>query len=209
MNVDNITVNTQSSIKLSLSKTIYFDPFKIDSDMHDADIIFVTHDHYDHYDTDSIKKVKNENTIIVAPRSMEADVKKIAFKDYVLLNPNEETNIDNINIKAVRAYNIDKPFHPKENDWLGYVVNVDNISYYVAGDTDNTEEALSVTCDVALIPIGGRFTMDVLEAATLAKSINPKVVIPTHYGSIVGNINDGKELRNNLNGTNIEVIEKL
>lgn len=209
MNVDNITVNTQSSIKLSLSKTIYFDPFKIDSDMHDADIIFVTHDHYDHYDTDSIKKVKNENTIIVAPKSMEEDVKKLEFKDYVLLNPNEETNIDNINIKAVRAYNIGKPFHSKENDWLGYVVNVDNITYYVAGDTDDTEEALSVTCDVALIPIGGRFTMDVLEAATLAKSINPKVVIPTHYGSIVGNINDGKELRNNLNGTNIEVIEKL
>ena len=206
MSTDYITINTQSSIKIELDKTIYFDPYKIEDNKNDADIIFITHDHYDHMDIDSINKIKNDNTIVVAPKSMEETIGKISFKDYIYLNPFDEINIEGIDIKTIPAYNISKPFHPRENNWLGYIVTYNNIIYYVAGDTDKTPEAESVKCDIAFVPIGGHFTMDPIEASELIKVINPKIVIPTHYGSIVGNKDDGKKLKELLN---IEVIEKL
>ncbi len=209
MNISNIEVNTQSSIKMIYDKIIYFDPFKIEDEKHDADIIFITHNHYDHMDAESIKKIKNKNTIIVAPKSMEEVIKNIEFKEYVFLNPYEEINIGSINIKTIPAYNISKTFHPKENNWLGYIITYNNVSYYVAGDTDKTNENEKVKCDVALIPIGGHFTMDVNEASELIKKINPKIVVPIHYGSIIGDIADGKKLKGILSDTNIQVIEKL
>ena len=207
MNISNIEINTQSSIKLTLDKIIYFDPYKIEDNKHDADIIFITHNHYDHMDINSINKIKNENTIIIAPQTMKDTIDKIEFKDYIYLNPNENIDIDNINIKTIPAYNIEKSFHPRKNNWLGYIVTFNNISYYIAGDTDKTKESESVKCDIALIPIGGYYTMDVEEATELIKIIKPKIVIPTHYGSIVGNIDAGKKLRNNLYGIT-NVIEK-
>ena len=209
MNISNVEINTQSSIRLKLDKTIYFDPYKIEDDRHDADIIFITHNHYDHMDDESIKKVKNDNTIIVAPKSMEDIIGKIEFRDYIYLVPFDETNIDNINIKTIPAYNNEKQFHLRANNWLGYIVTIDNITYYIAGDTDKTIDNERVKCDVAFIPIGGHFTMDVNEAAELVKVINPKIVVPIHYGSIIGNPNDGKRLKEFLSDTNIEVIEKL
>ena len=209
MNVENIEINTQSNIKMILDKITYFDPFQIKNDLHDADIIFITHSHYDHFDIASINKIIKENTIIVAPKTMEEEIKKYNFKDYKSLNPFDEIKIDNINIKAIPAYNINKPFHSKLNNWLGYLINFKNITYYIAGDTDKIEESEKIKCDVALIPIGGYFTMDVNEAHDLIKIIKPKVVIPTHYGSIIGDKEDGKRLKNSLSDTMIEVIEKL
>ena len=140
---------------------------------------------------------------------MKEVISKMEFKDYIYLDPNEEINIDNISIKTIPAYNINKEFHPRENNWLGYIVTYNNITYYIAGDTDKTKEAESVVCDIAFIPIGGYFTMDVNEAAELVKTINPKIVIPIHYGSIIGDKEDGKRLKECLSDTNIEVIEKL
>ena len=207
MNVENIEINTQSSIRIKLNKVIYFDPFKIEEFKNDADIIFITHNHYDHMDLGSIEKVKNDNTIVVAPLSMEEVIRNIKFKDYIFLSPNDEINIENIHIKAVPAYNLEKPFHPRTNNWLGYIITYNNISYYIAGDTDKTKEAESVKCDIALIPIGGHFTMNVDEATELINIIKPKLVIPTHYGTIIGDPSDGETLKANLQG--IEVIEKL
>ena len=207
MNVENIEINTQSSIRIKLNKVIYFDPFKIEEFKNDADIIFITHNHYDHMDLESIEKVKNDNTIVVAPLSMEEVIRNIKFKDYIFLSPNDEINIENIHIKAVPAYNLEKPFHPRTNNWLGYIITYNNISYYIAGDTDKTKEVESVKCDIALIPIGGHFTMNVDEATELINIIKPKLVIPTHYGTIIGDPSDGKTLKANLQG--IEVIERL
>ncbi len=209
MNINNIEVNTQSSIRLGFDKVIYFDPYKIETDRHDADIIFITHNHYDHMDNESIEKVKNDITIVVAPKSMEDVISKIEFSDYIYLEPFDETNLDNINIKTIPAYNNEKQFHPRINNWLGYIVTIDNTTYYIAGDTDITEEANNIKCDIAFIPIGGHFTMDVKEATELVKRINPKIVIPIHYGSIIGEPTYGKVLKENLSNTNIKVIEKL
>ena len=207
--MNNIELNTQSSIRLLLNKVIYFDPYKIEDSRHDADIIFITHNHYDHFDIESINNIKNDNTIIIAPKSMEGDIKDIVLKDYIYLNPYDEINIDDISVKAIPAYNVGKPFHPKENNWLGYIVKYNDTTYYVAGDTDLNEDNIKVKCDIALIPIGGKYTMDVSEAAELVKTIEPKTVIPTHYGSIVGDLEDGKRLKDILSDTNIEVIEKI
>lgn len=209
MNTDNIFVNTQSSIKIVLDKVLYFDPFKIENEGHDADIIFITHSHYDHMAIDSINKVKKDSTIIVAPKSIEKEISIVGDVKFIYLEPNEELELDGLKIKTVPSYNNLKPFHPKRNNWLGYIVTYNDISYYVAGDTDKTKDNESVKCDVALIPIGGHYTMDVKEATELVKIINPKVVIPTHYGSIIGSLEDGKKLKDNLVDTNIEVIEKL
>ena len=209
MNTDIIEVNTQSSIRINSDKIIYFDPFKIEDKKNDADIVFITHSHYDHMDSESINNIKNDSTIVIAPKTIENDIKKIELKDYIFLNPNEEINIENINIKTIPAYNIGKSFHPKDNNWLGYLVTINNVSYYIAGDTDKTNEIEKIKCDIALVPIGGHFTMDVNEAANLIRIINPNVVIPTHYGSIVGNTEDGKRFKDILSDTDIEVIEKL
>ena len=209
MNVDNIKVNTQSSIRIELNKVLYFDPFKIEEDINDADIIFITHSHYDHFDINSINKVKNDNTIIVAPKPMEKDLMSINVKEIIYMNPYDEINLEGINVKGIPSYNNGKPFHPKNNNWLGYLVTYNNITYYIAGDTDKTEDNEKVKCDIALIPIGGHYTMDVKKATELVKIINPKVVIPTHYGSIIGSLEDGHKLKDNLSDTNIEVIEKI
>ena len=209
MNTDNITVNTQSSIRIKLDKVLYFDPFKIENASYDADIIFITHEHYDHFDIESINKIKHDHTIVVCPKTMEEEINQLEFKEYYYLNPNDTIIIDNININAISAYNIDKPFHPKSNNWLGYTITYSDITYYIAGDTDKTNEAENVKCDIALIPIGGHFTMDVSEAFELVSIIKPKIVIPIHYGSIIGSKSDGESLKNKLLNTDIKVIEKL
>ena len=209
MQTDNIFVNTQSSIKIILDKVLYFDPYLISEAKHDADLIFITHEHYDHFDIDSIDKVKSDKTIIIAPKSMEDDIRKINFKDYIFLDPNEEIDIECINVKTIPAYNKVKPFHPKKNNWLGYIISFNNITYYIAGDTDKTEDNEKVKCDIAFLPIGGFYTMDEKEASKLARIINPKILIPIHYGSIVGDKNAAQKLKDFLKDEDIEVIEKI
>ena len=187
MNTENITVNTQSSIRIAGSKVLYFDPFQIAGAPHDADIVFITHSHYDHLDPDSIRKVEKEGTIFIAPASMEKNMAGVAeAASLKLMSPGETSEIDDVTVEAVPAYNKLKPFHPKKNKWNGYVVTMDETRYYVAGDTDAIEELASVSCDVALVPIGGKYTMNAKEAAGLINKICPQTVIPTHYGTIVG-----------------------
>lgn len=198
MNLNNITVNTQSSIRIEGSKILYFDPFKIETDRHDADMIFITHEHYDHFEPESIMKLKNESTILVAPESMKKQVlstQGLTSDTCVFYNPNETHEQGDITIETVSAYNKLKPFHPKSKKWQGYVVKMDDIRYYVAGDTDVNEDIKKVQCDVAIIPIGGHFTMDKKQAAEYIAGLKPKAVIPTHYGSIVGDKADGQTFK--------------
>ncbi len=181
-----------ASIRIAKEKVIYFDPYKIENEPHDADIIFITHSHYDHYSEEDIAKVSKDNTIIVMPRSMEKENDTGLFvepeKEYEI---KEETG--SIKIKAISSYNILKPFHPKGNKWVGYVVELGDTKYYVAGDTDITNEAKNVKCDVAFLPCGGTYTMNVKEAVSLANTIKPKIAVPIHYGVIVGSKEDGEE----------------
>ena len=191
--LENIQVLCHSSIKISKGKVIYIDPFRIQRNYSDADFIFITHDHYDHYSEEDIVKVKKENTIIIVPESLFEKVLKSGFKreNIVTVIPNEEYTVENLKFKTVPAYNINKKFHPKENKWVGYIIEINGIKYYIAGDTDINEDNIKVKCDVAFIPVGGTYTMDFREAANLANEIKPKIAVPIHYGEIVGTKQDG------------------
>ncbi len=211
---ENITINTHSSIRIAGSKVLYFDPFEISEEKADADLIFVTHEHFDHFDVKSIANVKKEGTILVVPESMKKKVEEDAvagkLQVYYFLPGNEQA-IGEIQVEAVAAYNRLKPFHPKGKGWLGYVVTMDGVRYFVAGDTDVNEDNKKVKCDVALIPIGGNYTMDKKHAADYIATILPKVAIPTHYGSVVGNVSDGSDFQNAVKnmGIETEVVLKL
>ena len=191
--LENIEINCHSSIKINKGVVIYFDPFKIEKEMHDADIIFITHNHYDHYSKEDIDKIIKEDTIIVAPKTTEKTIEKT--QNGIFVEPNKEYEIKGIKVKTVPAYNIYKQFHPKTNEWVGYIVNIDNINYYIAGDTDITPENKNVKCDVAFVPVGGTYTMDYKEAAELVNIIKPKIAVPTHYACIVGNKEDGEKFK--------------
>ena len=199
--LNNIEVLIHSSIKFSKDIIIYFDPYKINKDYHDADIIFITHSHYDHYSPLDIKKVIKDNTIIVCPEDVKEELLKLDIKNIIEVVPNKDYEVLNIKFKTIPAYNINKNFHPKENNWVGYLVNYNNVKYYIAGDTDITEENKNIICDVAFVPIGGTFTMDYKEAANLINEIQPKIAVPTHYGLIVGNKDDGIKFSKLLNNS--------
>ena len=196
MNTANISVNAQSSIRIAGAKILYFDPFQISESLHDADIILITHAHSDHFDPKSIERAAGGNTVFVAPAGMAQEVQKaVRGARVVPMTPGDQQDIDGISIQAVPAYNRLKPFHPKRNGWNGYIVTMDGVRYYVAGDTDALKELQSVSCDVALVPIGGTFTMTAKEAAKLINEIRPRAAIPTHYGSIVGKPEDADAFR--------------
>ena len=199
--LNNIEVLIHSSIKFSKDIIIYFDPYKINKDYHDADIIFITHSHYDHYSPLDIKKVIKDNTIIVCPKDVKEELLKLNIKNIIEVVPNKDYEVLNIKFKTIPAYNINKNFHPKENNWVGYLINYNNVKYYIAGDTDITEENKNIICDVAFVPIGGTFTMDYKEAANLINEIQPKIAVPTHYGLIVGNKDDGIKFSKLLNNS--------
>lgn len=191
--LENIEVLCHSSIRFSKKKIIYFDPFKIEKNYNDADVIFITHDHYDHYSEEDIDKVVKGDTIIVVPEDLKTKLLKKGLKEknIITVRPNENYTVKNIEFKAIPAYNVNKQFHPKENAWVGYLLEIEGVTYYIAGDTDITEENKKVKCDVAFVPVGGTYTMDYKEAAELINEIKPKVAVPTHYGSIVGSKKDG------------------
>lgn len=198
MNLEHITVNTQSSIRIAGSKILYFDPFKMEDAAHDADIIFITHEHYDHFEPGSVAKIRKENTFLVAPESMKKKVlseSNVRSDKCVFYNPGEVHELEGIVIETVPMYNKLKPFHPKGKKWQGYIVKMDGCRYYVAGDTDVNGDIQKVKCDVAMIPIGGYYTMDKKQAAEYIVSLKPKAVIPTHYGSIVGKQTDGGDFK--------------
>ena len=193
--IESIEVLCHSSIKFNKEKIIYFDPFKIESNYNDADIIFVTHDHYDHYSTEDIDKVKKSETKIVAPEDLQTKLLKDGFsqENIILVEPNEKNEAYGIKFETIPAYNISKQFHPKENGWVGYIIQINDIRYYVAGDTDITEDNKKVKCDVAFVPVGGTYTMNFEEAAKLVNEIKPKIAVPIHYGSIVGTNKDATD----------------
>ena len=172
--LENIEVLYHSSIRINKDKIIYIDPFKIDKNYNDADIVFITHDHYDHYSEEDIDKVINKNTTIIIQTNVKYMVQGIKFE-------------------TIPAYNTNKSFHPKENDWVGYIITLNDIRYYVAGDTDITEENRKVKCDVAFVPVGGTYTMDFKEAAQLINEIQPKIAVPIHYGSVIGTEQDASD----------------
>ena len=202
--LEKIEVISHSAIKIKVLYIIYIDPFRIEKKYKDADYIFITHDHYDHYSEDDIMKITNANTKIIIPIDLYDKVSKIGFikENITMVEPNKKYKINEIEFETIPAYNVNKSFHLKENNWIGYIITVNDIKYYIAGDTDITEENKKIKCDIAFLPIGGVYTMNYEEAASLANLIKPKIVIPIHYGSIIGSkedaINFSKLIQSNI-----------
>ena len=177
-------------------KAIVIDPFQVKK-CEPADVILVTHEHYDHCSPEDIQKVQEASTVIVT----EADSAKKLSGDVRVVQPGDKLTVSGIQIEAVPAYNTNKNFHPKQNGWLGFVLTVDGVRIYHAGDTDLIPEMDSIKADIALLPVSGTYVMTAEEAVEAAKIIKPKLVIPMHYDSIVGSADDARRFCDALAGT--------
>ena len=213
MDTSFITINTHSSIRLETRRgtVIYVDPFGFTTEPHDADLILVTHVHFDHFSPEDIVRVRKPRTVFVMPATNMMDFIKAGFvdEDAVFLVPHEHAMpLPGIEVETVPAYNVSKHFHPEENGWMGYVVDVDGTRVYISGDTDDLPENREIDCDIALVPVGGTYTMDAREAAAFVNSLKPAVTIPEHYGTVAGSAQDGKTFAE-LVDPSIEVVLKL
>jgi L-ascorbate metabolism protein UlaG (beta-lactamase superfamily) len=191
-----------ASFKIEKEQKIFIDPFQIRIPEKDADLILITHDHFDHCSIDDIKMLVNKQAVIIASKmcrakvdNFKSDVAKILY-----FAPEDRAKVNNAEIEAVPAYNINKfrapgvVFHPKEMNYVGYIIEIDKVRIYHAGDTDFIPEMNNFgKIDIALLPIGGTYTMNVEEAIEAVNAIRPKYAIPMHYGSIVGSDKDAEK----------------
>jgi len=205
-------------VPFSGGKTIYIDPYNIKETSEKADIILLTHSHYDHCSVADIEKVIQKGTKIIAPADCQSKITRFDVPiEMHVVEAGQEVNFGNIKISTLPAYNTDKHFHPKDEGWVGYLIKISGVVIYHAGDTDIIPEMQKLTGHnksgkefVALLPIGGRFTMSVEEAVEAAKIIKPTLAVPMHYASIIGSKADAKEFVElcKEEGINAQIIEK-
>ena len=208
--LDNITVNAHSSIRIADKVIVYVDPFMLKEERHDADLILFTHPHFDHFSPEDFRKAAKAETLYVCPLSMKGKALEAGIEPARLrtLEAEENLGILGIEIEGVPAYNLDKPNHPKKNGWLGYVLEIGAYQIYVAGDTDAIPEGEAVQCDIAMVPVGGTYTMNAEQAAAFVNAMRPHTVIPIHYGSVVGSLDDARNFVRHLD-RGIEVCLKI
>jgi L-ascorbate metabolism protein UlaG (beta-lactamase superfamily) len=199
--------------RIQNGSVIYIDPFQIEGGGPKADIILVSHEHFDHCNVDDLKKVVGPNTTIVAHSQSEPELSKLSAKEIKIVTPGDKLKLGDVAIEAVPAYNLNKfrepgkVFHPKEDGKVGWVVTVKGVRVYHAGDTDHIPEMKNIQADIALLPVSGTYVMTAQEAAEAAASINPKIVIPMHFGAIVGNKSDAEAFQK-LVKCEVKILEK-
>ncbi len=188
---EKITWLGHASFRIDGTKsTVYIDPWKLKS-AKPADLICITHSHYDHLSEEDVSRIAKTSTVIVGPPDCKA-----GFGDsFKPIAPGQKVSIGDVEVEAVPSYNTDKDFHPKKNNWVGYIVTVDGIKVYHVGDSDIIPEMSNISADVALIPVGGTYTMTVNQAAEAVNKINPKVAVPMHCGDIVGSLGDREKFK--------------
>ncbi|UCH15144.1 MAG: MBL fold metallo-hydrolase [Bacteroidales bacterium] len=207
--VDNIHWLGQAAVKIATAeKVIYIDPYRI-RNKDQADIVLITHGHSDHLSPDDIEKIITANSIIVAPDNCTGKLKDFNVREIKSISPGQTIALDDINITAVPAYNVVKTnFHPKSNNWVGYVVNIEGTRIYHAGDTERIPEMKDIECDIAMLPLGQTYTMNsVKDAADAAVDVKAGIAIPIHYGLYEGKEDDAKKFKELLAGK-VEVIIK-
>jgi L-ascorbate metabolism protein UlaG (beta-lactamase superfamily) len=196
------------------SLTICIDPYKLSKSFH-ADIILISHNHFDHLSLDDLKKISYSNTVIIAAKECIDQLNTIPSKERIGLSPGGEITINDVKIKAIHAYNTNKinpdtnkPFHPKEDNKIGFFINVAGTSIYHTGDLDLIPEMDNLKPDVLLVPVSGTYVMTAKEAAKAVEKIKPKIAIPMHYGTIVGSESDAKEFKDLVTSCKVQILTK-
>ncbi len=190
-----------ASIRIDGDKTIYIDPWKLKADVPPADIILITHSHSDHCSKNDVDRVRRDSTAVLAPPDCAVSLPP----GFYPVAPGMERMIEGVVIRTVPAYNIGKSFHPRANDWVGYIIEMGGEKIYYTGDTDHIPEMDDIKADILILPVGGTYTMTADEAARAAKVINPRLAIPIHFGSEVGSRVDEEEF-NKLAGVPVEIL---
>ena len=199
------------SFVLQGSKTVVMDPFKAGGSFR-ADILLISHEHYDHLSEDEIKRFTSSSSTMVAPNICREPLKKFP-NEKTFVSPGERLDVKGVHIQAVPAYNLNKfrspgkVFHPKEDGRVGYIVTLDGARFYHAGDADAIPEMKSVDVDVAFLPVSGTYVMTAEEAVGAAKMIRTKIVVPMHIGSIVGSRSDAERFKK-LASCETKIMEK-
>ena len=208
-----------SGFLIKNSSVIYIDPYQIKEDCEKADLILLTHSHYDHCSIKDIEKIIKNGTKIIMPADCQSKITRFKVPiNLEIVEPGKELVFGKeVKISVLPAYNLDKPFHSKDEGWVGYLIKTNEVLIYHAGDTDFIPEMQMLTGYkhpskgfVALLPVGGRFTMTAEEAVEAAKLIKPSLAIPMHYGSVVGTEEDAKEFVElcEESGINAKILEK-
>lgn len=187
------------TFRINAGKIIYTDPYKI-SGGQKADIIFITHDHYDHFSLKDIEKIATPKTKFVGPACVTKNLKG----DVTTVKAGDKTTVDGIPIEVIAAYNMNKDYHPLSKGYVGYIFTINDTRIYHSGDVDVIPEMKQIVCDIALLPVGGTYTMTAQAAAEAVKKFKVKTVIPMHWGTVVGSIEDAEEFQR-LCPDNVEV----
>jgi L-ascorbate metabolism protein UlaG (beta-lactamase superfamily) len=189
--LDKITWLGHDGFKINASQTIYIDPFDLKGELEPADVICITHDHYDHCSPGDVAKILREDTIIIAAENCRGKLKG----DVRWVRPGDKVTVKDLTVEAIPAYNVNKKFHPREAGGVGYILTVDSTKIYHAGDSDPIPEMEGLDVDIAMLPVSGVYVATAEEAVEAANRINPKTVIPMHYGSIVGSRADAERFK--------------
>lgn len=197
---------------LKNKRIIYIDPFQL-SKRHktkDADIVLVSHDHFDHLSIEDLTEIVNSNTEIVAAKECLGKLQDLPAGRITTLNPGERASPRGLVVEAIRAYNTNKKFHPKEDNKIGFVITVDGHRIYHSGDTDIIPEMSGLNPDIALLPVSGTYVMTADEAARATDEfIKPrKFAIPMHYGSIVGSEEDANKFKTAVRTCEVRILNK-
>jgi len=211
MNYKNIKIEWlgHSGFLIDYGKKVYIDPYQIDV-AEKADFILISHEHYDHCSIEDIKKIVKPETLIITVPDCQSKLSQVAekVKSIVLVKPGDKFNLLGAQVEVVPAYNINKKFHPKENEWVGFVVFVNGVKIYHTGDSDVIPEMEKlINLDIALLPVSGTYVMNAKEAAELTNKIKPKIAIPMHYGSGIGTQQDAEEFKK-LCRVPVEIMKK-
>jgi len=199
------------TFKIKGSKVIYTDPFKVKK-RDEADVVLLSHEHFDHLSVEDLSKVTFPGTTIVASVSCRDGLRTVRVKETHFLDPGDKVSVGQVHLEAVPAYNLNKfrepgkPFHPKGHNGLGFVITLDGTRVYFAGDTDLIPEMQDIRCDVALLPVSGTYVMTVEEAVQAVAAIHPRIVVPMHYAAIVGTDADAQRFKSLVTDSQVQVI---
>ena len=183
------------AFRIDGSRTVYFDPYDISAGPN-ADLILITHEHFDHCSPEDVKRVQADHTVLVA----EPDSSRKLSGDVRVVHPGDRLEVQGVVIHAVPSYNVDKAFHPREKGWVGYILEMDGARIYHAGDTDLIPEMKDLDVDIALLPVSGTYVMNWEQAVKAAEVLHPALAIPMHYGTVVGDDQDALHFKDALEG---------